>query len=310
MLVGLLVLVILAAGGGFAAYDAGYLDRFLCAGGECTAQDVLPPEELDLPRARPARPVLEPASGSAVSAAKVRAAVRPLLNDKALGKHVGFAVADLTHDRRVWGRGQGTFVPASTLKLFTSLAALHRIGPGERFSTTVTRHGNRIVLVGGGDPYLASKPPKPGEHPYPRPATIVELADRTATALAKAGISSVRLGFDDSLFTGPAVNPRWESDYVPSVTTPVSALWVDQGVSAKTGVRSTTPAQDAAKRFAHALRQRGLTVRGKLTRQVEHSDDVIAAVRSAPLEQITQSLITHSDNQAAEVVPRHLAIAA
>ncbi|MGH3424959.1 MAG: D-alanyl-D-alanine carboxypeptidase/D-alanyl-D-alanine endopeptidase, partial [Nocardioidaceae bacterium] len=116
---------------------------------------------------------------------------------------------------------------------------------------------------------------------------------------------------DDSLFTGPAVNPHWEDDYISDdVTTPVSALWVDEGVSADTGRRSRRPARDATDAFAHALEKRGVTVRGKTRRDTHAQNETVARVRSAPLEQIVQSLLERSDNDAAEVVLRHAAIAA
>ena len=43
-------------------------------------------------------------------------------------------------------------------------------------------------------------------------------------------VRQVRLGFDDSYFTGPSVNPQWPATYIPEdVVPPISALWVDEG---------------------------------------------------------------------------------
>ena len=53
--------------------------------------------------------------------------------------------------------GPGPYVPASTTKVLTSFAALSLIDPQTRFATRVVRSGDQIVLVGGGDPYLAVK---------------------------------------------------------------------------------------------------------------------------------------------------------
>ncbi len=116
--------------------------------------------------------------------------------------------------------GQGR-IPASTLKLLTSGAVLSRLGPDHTFRTrVVSPRAGEIVLVGGGDPYLAEKP-TPGE--FPRRASVSDLAKRTAAALAKRKIKTVRLGYDASLFSGPAWNPAWPSAYRDQVT-PVSAL--------------------------------------------------------------------------------------
>ena len=42
-------------------------------------------------------------------------------------------------------------------------------------------------------------------------AGLCDLASMTAKSLQDKGIRSVTLGFDDSLFSGPALNPRWAS---------------------------------------------------------------------------------------------------
>ncbi|MDN5856901.1 MAG: D-alanyl-D-alanine carboxypeptidase/D-alanyl-D-alanine-endopeptidase, partial [Actinomycetia bacterium] len=230
------------------------------------------------------------------------------------GKHTGIAVAPLRKGPAVT-IGSGTYIPASTLKNFTSIAALASIGADERFTTSVVRtddsNGKRadLTLVGGGDPLLATKPPK-DDDTYPEPATLKDLAGQTAEALEQQGVSRVRLRYDDSLFKGPDVSPRWETGYISTdVTTPVSALWVDQGVDAKTGDRTTEPAQQAAAAFAKLLAARGVRVVGDGGREpTPNNADVVASVDSPPLGQIVRHLIAVSDNEAAEVVLRHLAI--
>ena len=86
------------------------------------------------------------------------------------------------------------------------------------------------MLVGGGDPYLASKPAAKDEPAYPARADLRTLARLTAAALADQGIRRAALGYDDTLFTGPDVNPHWEPSYVPDgVVSPITALWADEG---------------------------------------------------------------------------------
>lgn len=302
------ILLVLGAGG-YAAYYYGYVDRYLCEGTSCATQAALPPKDLSLPAADPALPVLAAPADPAVDAARMRAAVLPVLQTKALGKHVGFAVGDLSSGRTIWSYGSGSFVPASTLKLFTSVTALRLVGARTRFTTKVTRTGDDVTLVGGGDPYLTLRSSAAARAAYPARASLSDLANQTATALAKTGTTRVRLGFDDTLFTGPAVSPQWPSTYISTfVTTPVSALWVDQGVI---GYRRTpTPALAAAQSFAKLLQKRGIAVTGRPVRRAAGTQQQVAAVQSGTLAQIVQSLLEHSDNQAAEVVLRHAAIAA
>ena len=72
--------------------------------------------------------------------------------------------------------GNGAVIPASTMKLLTTVAALESLGPDRRFTTRVVRGDTPkdLVLVGGGDPYLTRKPPSASA--YPRPADLTTLA--------------------------------------------------------------------------------------------------------------------------------------
>ena len=89
-----------------------------------------------------------------------------------------------------------------------------------------------LVLVGGGDPYLASRPLTPEESltTYPERTDVVTLARRVAASVDPG--QRVRVHYDDGLFTGPSNNPRWRADYVPDeIVSPITALWVDRGAS-------------------------------------------------------------------------------
>ena len=71
------------------------------------------------------------------------------------------------------------------------------------------------------------------------------------------------LAYDISLFSGPAVNPAWEPDYVTDdVVSPIVPLWVDEGREvAGYAARVSDPALVAAQRFAALLtdlKRRGL----------------------------------------------------
>ena len=71
-------------------------------------------------------------------------------------------VTDLATGRPVYRAGARVITPASTTKLLTSAAALESLGPMARFRTTVrwVPTTRQLVLVGGGDPFLASSPKK------------------------------------------------------------------------------------------------------------------------------------------------------
>jgi D-alanyl-D-alanine carboxypeptidase/D-alanyl-D-alanine-endopeptidase (penicillin-binding protein 4) len=200
--------------------------------------------------------------------------------------------------------------PASTLKIVTALAALAAMGPQHRFTTTTVLAGDEVTLVGGGDPLLERAPdPEAG---YPERADLATLARRTAAALERAGQTRIRLAYDATLFTGPAASSDWEDDYLPDdVVSPITSLWVDQGREQPGLVfRSADPAGDAAEEFARRLRQEGVRVAGRPEPgAAPERARPLAEVRSAELVQVVQRVLEVSDNEGAEVLARHVALA-
>lgn len=290
------------------AWQDGRLNTTIC-GGDCGPTNVIAPEGLRVAGRGSAETSVAP-QVSPIDPDAVVAAVKVLLTDSVLGPHVGFAAVAPAPGGQVsiTDRGDGTvFTPASTTKLLTGLAALSAIDPQTRFLTTVVDTGDQIVLVGGGDPYLIGTRDK--NSASVERGELAELAERTAAALSDAGRTSVTLGFDDTLFTGPAISKGWEDTYVPgNIVTPVNALWVDQGVV--DGTRARDPAQSAATQFAELLDAAGIDVTGDIKRaSAPDAADVVATVSSATIEQIVQAVIRTSDNQAAEVLLRQVGLA-
>lgn len=267
---------------------------------------VAPPEGLDLPEVEAAEPVAAPARPGALDPAAVRRAVARPLRDADLGRHVVAAVAPLDGDEVTFSRGADPLLPASTTKLLTSVAALSVLGPDATFDTTIVtgRRPGQLVLVGGGDPLLAAEP-EPGV--WPVPADLTTLATRTVEELRRQGVRRVSLRYDDSLFTGPAVNPAWEPSYVPDgVVSPTSALWVDRGRDPIGWGRVDDAPREAAAVLAAALRDAGLTVSRPRPGRAPADAEQVAAVTSPPLEQVVQWLVDVSDNEVTEVVLRHV----
>jgi len=277
---------------------------------------VPPPEGLTLPELTPPPPVaaaLRTGAAPGPAPGRVRRALTQLLADPDLGRHVVVEVGGLTGDTPAYSSGTGPVVPASTTKLLTTAAALEALGPDRVFTTrVVTGRDNRIVLVGGGDPYLASKPATDPTEVYPARADLVRLARATAAALEAAGSSRVRLGYDASLFTGPDGSPQWRADYLPDqIVAPIHALWVDGGRPPEGYGRVADPASYAADVFAAALRRQGVEVTGQSTETRARADaGELAAVDSAPLAQIVEHVLDVSDNEAAEVLAHQVGIAA
>jgi len=272
-------------------------------------EQVAPPSGLDLPPLTDPGPVASAATGTA-DPAKVRRALARLLRDDDLGPHVLATVAGLDGSLLYTG-GTGEAVPASTLKLLTSAAALETMGPDHTFATTVVSAGpRRIVLVGGGDPLLSAT--RPARDAYPRTADVVTLARATATQLKASGTTRIRVGYDATLFTGPDVNPHWPDSYLPDeVVAPIQSLWVDEGrpVDGSSG-RVDDPDQVAATVFSAALSRAGIEVVGvPEPRTADPAAAEIARVTSPPLSQIVEHTLLVSDNEGAEVLARQVALA-
>lgn len=289
------------------AWSHGSLNGWIC-GGECGPDAVAPP--VGLKPARAGAQGVEPVATTAVDRASIRAVVAKAVSDRSkLGTRVGVTViAPGDAGKPVVDQGPDVLVPASTTKLLTSFAALSAIDPQHRFATRVVRSGDRLTLVGGGDPYLVRT--RVSGAPRVEHARLSDLAVRTARALKASGSGSVRLQYDTSLFSGPAASDAWEDDYVSGgVVTPVSPLWVNEGRLA-TGGRAADAAQDAADAFAAELRRRGVDVSGT-PREAKAARGAreVARVESGTLAQIVESLVLTSDNEAAEVVLRHVGLA-
>lgn len=292
------VLVLATLGAIAALYVRGDLNPILCDG-PCGPEYVTAPVGLDEPEPAPDDPA--PVGAGAIDASQLAAAVRGPAGSTDLGGHTGLVALDARDGATLLDESSGTFVPASTTKLLTAFAVLAEWGPRATFATTVRRDGDRLTLVGGGDPYLTARPSK----------SAVERADLATLAAATArevGRGPVTLAYDTSLFAGPAASPAWEDTYVSGgVVAPVTPLWIDRG---RVGLgRSQDPSGDAARAFAALLRDRGVEVRGEPARG-EASGTRVARVRSAPLARIVEQMLTDSDNEAAEVLFRQAAIKA
>jgi D-alanyl-D-alanine carboxypeptidase/D-alanyl-D-alanine-endopeptidase (penicillin-binding protein 4) len=120
-------------------------------------------------------------------------------------------------------------IPASTMKLLTTGAALHVLGPDFRFRTRLLRDGDRLVVLGDGDPgfgdpVLLEDTPVPASVLAPagsatgagaapsgrRDLEVDELVDLWVDSVVRAGMKQVReLVIDDRIFDREFVHPTW-----------------------------------------------------------------------------------------------------
>jgi D-alanyl-D-alanine carboxypeptidase/D-alanyl-D-alanine-endopeptidase (penicillin-binding protein 4) len=206
------------------------------------------------------------------------------------------------------------FAPASTLKLLTGTVALRRLGADHRFVTKVVADGSgNLVLVGGGDPLLATPRFIAGEHAgaIDRDTPLTPLS-ALADAIVAAGVHHVdgAIVVDDHLQDTVRFLPAWKPSYAADGEIgSLGALTVDRGFAPGTRTPAPDPAVNAGEQLAALLEARGVTVAGGVHRGRAPSDArEVAHVDSQPLGAIVEEMLTISDNYAAEELLRAVAV--
>lgn len=128
------------------------------------------------------------------------------------GATVGFSLIDLDTGNEVAGfQSDQVVIPASILKLWTTGAALHYLGPDFRFKTEILHNGQiengilkgDIILKGYGDPSLGSK--------YNQQEDLGKLLQIIISQIKQAGIQVVQGNIigDGSFLKTPPESPQW-----------------------------------------------------------------------------------------------------
>jgi D-alanyl-D-alanine carboxypeptidase/D-alanyl-D-alanine-endopeptidase (penicillin-binding protein 4) len=253
-----------------------------------------------------------PADAPEPSPASVQNLVTAVAKDDRLGRHVGLVVADATTGRSLAGAGADAFfVPASTQKLLTGVAALAAL-PADRTLDTraVLDADGRLVLVGGGDMMLGAGQGKPGA--VLGRAGLDDLAAQVAGKIRVSGRQKVRLAVDDTLFSRPRIAPAVPADEAKlGYVAPVASMAVNIArlTDAEAGPRAPDPALAAAQAFAQRLKAHGITVTGDVSRTTApEKARTVGTVRSAPLADVVAYALQHSDNTITEVLGRLVAL--
>jgi D-alanyl-D-alanine carboxypeptidase/D-alanyl-D-alanine-endopeptidase (penicillin-binding protein 4) len=272
------------------------------------------------PAPQPARSPYElvaaPQPGAAPSPAGVARALAKPFTDKALGARVDAYVLDAATGTPLYDRGARVgVVPASTAKLFTAAAALKALGPDRRFTTAVVANGTiangvltgDLVVIGGGDPTLTAAVTPTA---YPRPARLADIA----ADVRHAGITKVTGGIvvDGSIFRGASLGPAWKPSYVTEGSVaPVNGFEVDGGrVKVGDSDRVQRPDVSGGLKLKAALAKAGVKVAKGVTRGTAPANaTALSTVESPPVSALVERLLTRSDNDLAEALARHVAIA-
>jgi D-alanyl-D-alanine carboxypeptidase/D-alanyl-D-alanine-endopeptidase (penicillin-binding protein 4) len=231
------------------------------------------------------------------------------LADPRLGTNVTAYVIDANSGKVLVDiNSEQPMIPASTLKIFTGIAAVDVLGAQTRFETIVKREGNLLTIVGGGDPTLVSQTPEnwrgkpPGSE---QPPSIDQLADLAVAAIGQTTESFV-VNFDDSLFSAPQAHPTWPDLYIRTgEVAPAQGLTMDFGINDSEAVMQD-PAKSAAQYFADALTARGVPATLGERKLAGETATVLTSIKSATVTDIVERMITTSNNTMAEFLAHHI----
>ena len=238
-------------------------------------------------------------AGRHQDAALARGIAKALSSHGLAGPGTGVAVADLATGEIIYRRnGWRPLLPASTEKLFTTVAALSTLRPTFRFATTVVGAGTQegstwngdLYLVGSGDPTFSSGDvaalASPGQGARHH-------AHHRAHPRRRDGLRRDALGALAGALHGRRVARR-------------SPAWRSTATSTRRGRDVGSPSHNAARALRKALRKAGVRVDvhfvagGRAGGRRRSS----ARVQSDPLWQIVRFMDRHSDNFTAEMVAK------
>lgn len=248
-------------------------------------------------------------------------------------------------DSTVFGSfADNMFIPASSLKILTATAVLDRLSGSDKFVTSVNAesapaggvvYGN-LYLVGGGDPDLRTSSyggGTGGDGP-----TFTSL-DKLAEQVRESGVTEVTGSIigDGGRYDDQRIVPSWKPIYTTEGDVgPLSALEVNDGFVPNTTTTTvpgappppttkppagnetsnsaalafaaaTDPVEQAAQAFETLLRKDGVRVDGGArSGSAPGTTTVVTSIQSAPLADEVDSMLSVSDDTAAELFTKEL----
>jgi len=229
-------------------------------------------------------------TGNTQAEAKVNNRLTQRVINKAIGTDLSYVVMDAATARIVSSRNADkAMLPASNMKIVTATNALSTMAPTQVFTTSVFSgtSPNSVVLQGGGDSLLTKK-------------NLQALATQTAARVDRT--QPIIVNTDLNLFPKDTNGPGWTNGYVPSVISPVTSL-------AMYGDYSRAPIDHAVSEFIGALKDQGIPASRGVETDVDSQAQPIASVSPHTVADAVHVMLRDSENNIAENLFRHVAIA-
>jgi len=287
---GALVFLLLGTGAVFAG---------LASGSRAPAQAALPGDDEVAPRVQPAT---IPGASLLRTCSVSGAAANPLL-----GTFSG-SVVNVTSGETLFDRNGATAQsPANAMMVITAAAAVRALGADTQLSTKVIAGSapGSIVLVGGGDPTLATTP----NSFYDEAPLLDDLATAAVDKYEDLypGVEITQIVLDSTLWdAADDWDPAWPESLRSDGFQPyITALMVDgdradptQGVSP----RGDDPIARAGEAFAAAAGLEDAT----FARGAVIGSTVLAEVKSQPIGTLVSQMLASNDNTLAEMLARSI----
>ncbi len=205
-------------------------------------------------------------------------------------------------------------LPASNMKILVAAAALEVLGADHRFTTNIygTTDGTRVtgdlVVVGGGDPGIASADfvatqRFPSRHFTPAEDFVAALRDVGVTEIL-GGVVGVEDRYDLERFA-----PDLGLGIRGTEVGPLGALMINDGAVSGDPLKPDQPALAAVRQISNMLAAAGITIAGgPRVESVAPEGEPLATVESPPLAEILHDLLTNSDNDTAELLLKEIGL--
>jgi len=232
----------------------------------------------------------------------------PIANP-ALGTITG-VVLDPATGQALYERDAGRAItPASTGKLVTAAAALLSIDHTQQLVTKVVEGDSpgEVIIVGGGDPTISSLKPGDDSSIYKGAAHLSDLVDQVKAS----GVQVNTVYIDQSRYAAPHMAPSWlPEDVGNGYIAPIVPAMLDgdrRDATQNYSPRSNDPGRTLVNEFARRI---GATPASNIDKKAGANAKVLGEIRSAPLSQLVDNMLDHSENTLGDVLAHEVAIKA
>jgi D-alanyl-D-alanine carboxypeptidase/D-alanyl-D-alanine-endopeptidase (penicillin-binding protein 4) len=231
------------------------------------------------------------------------------MGNPALGTVTGIVIDPATGEA-LYERDAGTAItPASTGKLLTAATALLSLDHSYQLVTKVVAgdQPGDVIIVGGGDPTISSLKPGDDDSIYKGGAHLDDLVDQVKAS----GVQVNTVYIDQSRYAAPHMAPSWlPEDVGAGYIAPIVPAMLDgdrRDASENYSPRSTDPGRTLVDEFARRV---GASPAGSIEKKASANAKVLGEIRSAPVSQLVDNMLDHSENTLGDILAHEVAVKA